>query len=189
MENRYSVYQKIRQDRTYRTLGKMSWWRVALGISLLLLVLLISGTVSQFCASGGHFKLAEKLMIAPAWMEKYKPETRDYIEAGVLFQEGDYESAFNAFRKIENLKAAGSMESVSAVKLASERISAGEYDGAYDAIMAVDFSQLPENNVQEYRTLCAALCEYYRAAGGGEADTRADALLAAGEMPSGTQAG
>lgn len=180
MENHYSVYQKIRQDRAYRTLGKMSWWRVALGISLLLLVLLISGTVSQFFASGGHFKLAEKLMIAPAWMEKYKPETKKYIEAGVLFQEGDYESAFNAFRSIENVKAASSMESVSAVKLASERIGAGEYEGAFDAVMAVDFSQLPENNLQEYQKLCNALCEYYKNEGSGEADSRVNALLAAG---------
>lgn len=179
MENRYSVYQKIRQDRTYRTLGKMSWWRVALGVALLLLVLLISGTVSQFFASSGHFKLAEKLMIAPAWMEKYKPETRDFIEAGVLFQEGDYESACKAFRNIENIRAADSMESVSAVKLASERISAGEYDGACEALMAVDFSLLTEDDAQEYRTLCADLCEHYKAENGGEADARIDALLTA----------
>ena len=32
MDDRHSVYRQIRAQRTYRTLGKMSWWRIVLGI-------------------------------------------------------------------------------------------------------------------------------------------------------------
>ena len=47
MNNRTAVYRQIRAQRTWRPLGKMSWWRIVLGLALLLLVFLISGFVSQ----------------------------------------------------------------------------------------------------------------------------------------------
>lgn len=176
MDNRYSIYQKIRQDRTYRTLGKMSWWRILLGLLLLLLVLLISGTVSQWLASSGNFRLAEKLMISPAWMEKYKPETKAYIEAGVLYQDGDFAGALDSFGKLGDGTAAV-MESLSAVKLASEKLSAGEYDGAYAAATEVTLTLLPEDGRQEYLELCSALYAHFSTASGGEAGARAQTLL------------
>ena len=53
MDNRYGTYRQIRAQRTYRTLGKMSWWRIVLGLALLLSVFLISGFFSQVpCLTG-----------------------------------------------------------------------------------------------------------------------------------------
>lgn len=186
MDNRYSIYQKIRQDRTYRTLGKMSWWRILLGLLLLVLVLLISGTPSQWLASGGNFRLAEKLMISPAWMEKYKPETKAYIEAGVLYQDGDFAGALDSFGKLGD-GAAAVMESLSAEKLAFEKLSAGEYDGAYAAATEVTLTLLPEDSRQEYLELCSALYVHFSTAGGGEAraQTLLDVLEAQAETASG----
>ena len=40
MESPHSVYRQIRAERTWRPLGKMSWWRIVLGLALLLLVFL-----------------------------------------------------------------------------------------------------------------------------------------------------
>ena len=101
MDNRYGVYRKIRNDRTYRTLGKMSWWRIVLGLALLLSVLLISGTVSQSFALRGHFQTAEALMIAPGWMERYKPEAKALIEAGALYESGDCDGAYEAVTALD----------------------------------------------------------------------------------------
>ena len=76
MDNKYSVYRQIRYDRTYRTLGRMNWIRVVIGAVLLISIFFISGTVSEYFASRGNYAFAEKMMLAPAWMEKYKPEMR-----------------------------------------------------------------------------------------------------------------
>lgn len=97
MDNRYSVYQKIRHDRTYRTIGKMSLWRVLLGIVLLIFVLLLSGTVSQMFASHGHFKTAQTLMISKQWMQRYKPETKAYIDAGVFIRTASLKPRMRCF--------------------------------------------------------------------------------------------
>ena len=88
MDNKYSVYRQIRYDRTYRTLGRMNWIRVVLGAVLLVSIFFISGTVSEYFASRGNYAFAEKMMLAPAWMEKYKPETKAYLEAGALYEGG-----------------------------------------------------------------------------------------------------
>ena len=94
-ENRTAnSYQEIRQNRTYRTLGKMTWWRVVIGLLLLLGVFLISGMPSQWLAARGHYRAARTLMIAPGWMERYKPDTKLLIEAGAACADGDYESAY-----------------------------------------------------------------------------------------------
>ena len=89
MDNKYSVYRQIRYDRTYRTLGKMNWIRVVLGAVLLISIFFISGTVSEYFAARGNYAFAEK-------MEKYKPETKAYLEAGALYEGGDYDGAYAA---------------------------------------------------------------------------------------------
>lgn len=143
MESPHSVYRQIRAERTWRPLGKMSWWRIVLGLALLLLVFLISGFVSQQLAAAGHFKAADALMIAPGWMEKYKPEVKAFIEAGVLYQDGDYASAVTAFGDIESLDAARSMKSLSALKLAEALLQSGEVKAAEAALSDVDRDMLP----------------------------------------------
>ena len=169
MDNKYEVYRKIRYQRTYRTLGKMSLGRVVLGFLLLFSTLFISGLVSQRIAARGNFHLAEKLMIAPEWMEKYKPETKDFIEAGVLYQDGEYEAAAEAFAAIEEVDAAAAMYSLSMLKISSEKLAAGESDAAYDALTAVDFSLLTEGT-EEYFSLCEALYENYASSDAQKAD-------------------
>ena len=96
MENKYSIYRDIRYKRTFRTLGKMSWWRIVLGFILIVLVVFIAGLPSQMLATREEFRMAEKLMISPEWMEKYKPETKAFIEAGVLYEDGKIEEAYEA---------------------------------------------------------------------------------------------
>ena len=98
--NKYSVYRKIRQDRTYRTLGRMSWQRVVLGLVLLASVFFLSGTVSRFFAERGHFRTAERLMVSRRWVETYRPDTLAFIEAGLLYEAGDYEGAYAAFEAV-----------------------------------------------------------------------------------------
>ena len=53
MNSRTSIYRQIRAQRTWRPLGKMSWWRVGVGIALLLFALLLSGVPSQRLAASG----------------------------------------------------------------------------------------------------------------------------------------
>ena len=91
--NKYSVYRKIRYDRTYRPLGKMTWWRVVLGLALLLSVFFLSGTVSRSFAARGRWQTAERLLLSKAWMERYRPDLLAFIEAGAAYEEGDYDSA------------------------------------------------------------------------------------------------
>lgn len=177
MENKYVVYRKIRHDRTYRTLGKMGPLRVILGIALLILVLLISGTVSQYFASHGKFRTAQALMIAPGWMEQYKPEVKAYIEAGVLYQQGDYAQAYDAFGDIAGVDAAAAMKSVCAVSLAQEELQKEAYDEAYDIIVAVDAAVLPEESEADHRDICSRLFAYYSETPGDVAQTRAQKLF------------
>lgn len=161
MENKYEVYRKIRYQRTYRTLGKMSLWRVVLGLLLLLSTLFISGLVSQRIAARGNFQLAEKLMVAPGWMEKYKPETKDFIEAGVLYQNGEYEASAEAFAVIEEVDAVPAMISRCNLKIASENLAGKDFDAAYASFILVDYSHLDED-AEEYASVCNALYEHYK---------------------------
>ena len=173
MDNKYGVYRQIRFNRTYRTLGKMSWWRIVLGAVLLASVFLISGVVSQRVAARGNFYLAEKLMVSPQWMEKHKPETKAFIEAGVLYQDGDYEAATAAFSVIDGVDAAPVMQDICELKLAAESIESGEYDVAYNFITSVDYISLPEENSEEYKDICQSLYEHFSA----ENDTYKNKLL------------
>ena len=92
MAGNYGEYRRIRYDRTYRTLGKMSWWRIVLGLVLLFSVFFISGFVSQSLAIRGHFRMAERMMLSPSWMERHKPELKDWIEAGALAETGEIDT-------------------------------------------------------------------------------------------------
>ena len=157
MNSPYATYRQIRAERTWRPLGKMSWWRVVLGSILLLSVFLISGFVSQRLAMAGHFGAAEALMLSPRWVETYRPELKAYIEAGVLYENGDYEQARNAFAAIEDVEAAQSMKNVSALKLASQAYQSGDAETAAAVLETVDASLLPETERQEFDALRKAL--------------------------------
>ena len=101
MDNRYADYRQIRYNRTYKTLGSMNLVRIVLGIVLLISVLFISGTVSEYFAAQGKYTAAEKTMLSPRWMEKYKPETKAYIEAGALYEKSDLNGAYDALVKVD----------------------------------------------------------------------------------------
>ena len=93
MSSRTSIYRQIRAQRTWRPLGKMSWWRVGVGIALLLFALLLSGVPSQRLAASGRFEAAERMIISRAWMERYKPDSLHFIQAGALYERGEGEAA------------------------------------------------------------------------------------------------
>ena len=153
MDNRYGTYRQIRAERTWRPLGRMSWWRIVLGTALLVLVFLLSGFVSQRLAAAGHFKAAEKLMISPRWVETYRPELKTFIEAGVLYEGGDYAAARDAFAAIEQTEAGAAMKNASAVKLAVQAAQSGDADAARSILEEVDASLLPEDIRQDYLAL------------------------------------
>ncbi|MBO5569945.1 MAG: hypothetical protein J6A79_13580 [Clostridia bacterium] len=100
MNNRTAVYRQIRAQRTWRPLGKMSWWRIVAGVTLLLLALLLSGVPAQRLAASGRFEAAERLILSRAWMEKYKPESLRFIRAGVLYEHGEEAAAGELLRNI-----------------------------------------------------------------------------------------
>ncbi len=161
--NKYSEYRRIRFERTYRPLGRMTWWRVVLGVALLVFVLFLSGTVSNSFAARGRFKTAEALMVSPRWMETYRPELKAFIEAGVLYEDGALEEAFEAFDALGDLDAARTMRSVTAVKLAAQRLEGGDYDGACDAITEADPALLSEADAETRRLTIENLRAYYLA--------------------------
>ena len=135
----------------------MSWWRIVLGSALLLSVFLISGFFSQRLAAAGHFRAAKSLMVSPRWVETYRPALKAYIEAGLLYQDGDYAAAREAFAAIEGEEAAAAMENVSAVRLAAQALQSGDADAARAALDLVDAALLPEETAAEYAALCAEL--------------------------------
>lgn len=159
--NKYGAYRYIRFRRTNRTLGKMTWWRVVLGLILLASVFFISGAVSDFFAARGRFHTAERLMLAPGWVERYRPELKAYFAAGVLYEDGDYERAFAAAREIPDFPQARALESAAAVKLAAQRLDALEPDAAFDSVCAADRSLLDEGLRAEYQSVCEALLAHY----------------------------
>ena len=170
MDNKYSIYRDIRYKRTFRTIGKMSWWRIVLGIVLIVFVVFLSGLPSQMLASREEFQLAEKMMISPEWMEKYKPETKAFIEAGVLYQDGKLEEALAAFEQIEDFDAAGVMKNRCMLAMASRNFDSASFDDAYNAIVSVDFSLLDIDEAGLFLGICDGLLEYYGDAEGEQAD-------------------
>ena len=83
-----------------------------LGAVLLVSIFFISGTVSEYFASRGNYAFAEKMMLAPAWMEKYKPETKAYLEAGALYEGGDYDGAYAAAVSVDTGELSDSKKTV-----------------------------------------------------------------------------
>lgn len=161
MDNKHAAYRQIRYERTYRPLGKMSWWRIILGVSLLVFVFLLSGAVSQSFASRGHFKTARALMISPAWVEKYKPELKAFIDAGLLYEAGDYEAAGQAFENLDSSDAAVTMQNLCAVKLASDKIANGDYDDAYGILTEINVSKLSDAGAEEFYSACTLVLDHY----------------------------
>ena len=159
--NKYSVYRRIRQERTYRTLGRMSWPRIVAGLVLLASVFFLSGAVSGFFAARGSFRTAERMMLSKRWMERYRPDAKAWIEAGVLYEDGDYAGAYEAARAIGELEEARALESAAAVKLAGKRLEAGAYDAAFEAVCAADYERLDEGLRADYSAVCKALWEHY----------------------------
>ena len=148
-QSKYSVYRQIRQQRTYRTLGRMTRWRVILGFVLLLSVFFISGAVSKSFAARGHFRTAKALMLSPRWVETYNPDLGRYIDAGLLYEDGDYAGALAGFEALGDSKAA--------LHLAEERRAAGDEEGAREALSAVDPTLLPETETAAYEALSSVL--------------------------------
>ena len=157
MNSPYSTYRQIRAQRTWRPLGKMSWWRIVLGSSRLLLVFLISGFFSQQLANAGHFRAAERLMISPRWVETYRPSLKAFIDAGLLYEDGEYAAAQDAFASIENMEPAESMKNVSALRLAEQAFQGGDMEAASAALHMVDSTLLPNSCLSDYSILCEAL--------------------------------
>ena len=100
--------------------------------------------------------MAERLLLFPAWMETYRPVEKAYLDAGVLYQDGDYEAARDALDGID-LDAARQLKSLAALKLAEEKLSAGDAEAAAAAFAEVDVSLLPEKETPLYESLRAAL--------------------------------
>ena len=101
MAGNYANNRKVKADRVYKTLGKMSWQRVVLGIMLLILIFFLAGTVSEFFLDRGEYKKAEACMVSERWMESYKPETKKLIDAGALYCRGDFDGACLQLADIE----------------------------------------------------------------------------------------
>ena len=115
-------------------------------------------------------------MISPAWMERYKPETKAFIEAGVLYQNGEYAAASSAFGSITEVDAAISMKSASDLRLASERFDTADYDSAFDLLTEVEFSLLSEDDGQLYLEFCWELYEHFSSDSGAESKVRTQEL-------------
>ncbi|MDO4973995.1 MAG: hypothetical protein Q4E38_07290 [Eubacteriales bacterium] len=157
MDNRYGSYRQVRAQRTWRTLGKMSWWRIILGTALLLSVFLISGFFSQRLALAGHFRAAQKLMVYPRWVEQYRPDLKAFIDAGLLYESGDYEAAREAFAGIDEQQAAAVMANTCAVKLAAEKLRDGDTEAGRALLDTVDPTLLQKDAAAEYTALLEEL--------------------------------
>ena len=149
----YAANKKVKADRVYRTIGKMNIWRIILGVLLLVCVLLISGTVSELCASRSHFRAAQVFMIAPSWMEEYKPQERAYFAAGALYEEGDYNSALNAFSEIEDYEPARAMEARCLLALAARAADEGDTAKAAELAAEIDTALLNEDEIKQLEAI------------------------------------
>lgn len=161
MNERYSLYRQIRYQRAYKTLGKMSWWRIVLGVALLILALFISGVPAKSVAARGHFVLADKLIVSDAWMVKYKPELKAFIDAGVLYENGDYAAAESAFAAADD-EASQAMRSVCLLRMAEIAIDSGDYDTAYDHALSVNTALLSDAELEQNQLLCDRISSHYR---------------------------
>lgn len=92
--------RQIKADRVYKTLGKMSWQRVVLGIALLCFVFVFTGTLSELYLNRGSYGTAQKLIISRQWMEEYKPEEMALIDAGAALETGDADAAYELIEDV-----------------------------------------------------------------------------------------
>lgn len=86
--------RQIKADRVYKTLGKMSWQRVVLGVVLLGFVFTLAGLTAECFLDRGKYTAAQRLIISEQWMEKYKPEEKALIDAGAALEAGDADTAY-----------------------------------------------------------------------------------------------
>lgn len=86
--------RQIKADRVYKTLGRMSWQRVVLGIVLLIFVLMLAGIGAEFCLNRGQYDTAQKLIVAEKWMAEYKGAEKKLIDAGAALESGEPEKAY-----------------------------------------------------------------------------------------------
>ncbi len=161
MSNKFSQYRAIKHDRAFKTLGKITWWRIVAGAALLIVVLFMAGAVSQYFAVRGNFIAAEKCMLFPGWMETYKPEAKAFFEAGARMQEGDTEAAYERLADVEELEAALNLRSDAAIELADEALAAGDNDAAYGYIASVAPESVAESSREAYRDICGRLLEIF----------------------------
>lgn len=156
MNDKYAVYRKIKHDRAFKTLGKMSLWRVALGILLLIFVFIMTGTVSMLFANNGNFKAAERLIVT-GWMDEYTPDRAAYFRAGARLQEGNAEAAYELLAEVEKPEAAIALRQAAAVELAAQKLEQGDEAAARELFAAVDAALLPETYAEAYAALAARL--------------------------------
>ena len=167
-------YKKMAQTEIKRRMGKLYYLRYPVGIALLILVLLMTGVVSNYFANRGNYKTAVRLVAIPQWMERYIPERMDYYKAGVYFQDGLYEEAYAAFDAVDDYDDAERMAAETALVMAQRAFDAGDPDAAYDKLMLVKVPKLTDESRQQLNALCTALAEHFRA----ESDARADSMEA-----------
>lgn len=96
-----AMNRKIKADRVYKTIGVVTPLRVAAGAVLLLFIFIFSGSPAEMLTNTGHYSSAEKLVLFDGWMEEYRHDTFEYIKAGTLYGEGDYEGAYDIVRGID----------------------------------------------------------------------------------------
>ena len=139
----------------------MTWWRIVLGVALLILALFISGAPAKSVAARGHFVLADKLIVSDAWMVKYKPELKAFIDAGILYETGDYTAAESAFAVADD-EASEAMHSVCLLRLIELAIDSGDYDTAYDQALLVNTALLSDTELEQNQLLRDKLSSHYR---------------------------
>ena len=100
MATDFARNRKIKEDRVYKTLGRMSWQRIVLGAILLIYVFMLAGTVSEFFLNHGHPKAADTFMVE-AWMDQYKPEEKALIKAWVAYGEEDIGKAYSLLSDLD----------------------------------------------------------------------------------------
>lgn len=158
--------RKIKADRVYRTLGRMTWWRVVLGILLLVFVFFLSGTVSERLAAKGRFNDAERFIISQKWLETYRPELKAFIESGVFYENGDFEKAYEGFSAIEDYDDAAAMCSACALKLASAAFDAEDYSAVLGYLAEIDVSLLNADDAAFVEQLRSELLSLSKSQGG-----------------------
>ena len=165
-------YRNLRQQISgeYKNfMHKFTYIRIPVAIILILVILFMTGVISDLFASNGNYETADKLVLFPNWMENYYPEKKAYYEAGKQFQNGDFYDAYNALSNIENYSEADRLKNRCIVKIAENYIADEEYYQAYTYLCMIEAkNDLPEEEQQIYNSVLEQLIEHYK--GSKEAD-------------------